>query len=152
MAKKAIKKSKLLETSEKPTESKAPGSHRGAPRRAPTGADASSPVSADEAGKPGPSASKGKSLIIVESPSKAKTINKYLGKQYRVMASVGHVKDLPKSKFGIDVEKGFRPQYTVIERQKTVLKEIKLAAKGAARIYLAPDPDREGEAIAWHIA
>ncbi|HEY5594298.1 MAG TPA: type I DNA topoisomerase [Nitrospiria bacterium] len=94
----------------------------------------------------------GKSLIIVESPSKAKTINKYLGKQYLVMASVGHVKDLPKSKFGIDVEKDFRPQYTVIERQKTVLKEIKLAAKGADRIYLAPDPDREGEAIAWHIA
>src|SRR3972149_2692728 len=76
----------------------------------------------------------GQSLIIVESPSKAKTINKYLGKQYLVMASVGHVKDLPKSKFGIDVEKGFRPQYTVIERQKTVLKEIKLAAKGADRI------------------
>ena len=94
----------------------------------------------------------GKSLIIVESPSKAKTINKYLGKQYRVMASVGHVKDLPKSKFGIDVDKDFLPQYTVIERQKTVLREIKLAAKEADRIYLAPDPDREGEAIAWHIA
>ncbi len=94
----------------------------------------------------------GKSLIIVESPSKAKTINKYLGKQYVVMASVGHVKDLPKSKFGIDVEKGFRPQYTVIKGKTAVLNEIKLAAKGADRIYLAPDPDREGEAIAWHIA
>ncbi|MBI3611369.1 MAG: type I DNA topoisomerase [Nitrospirae bacterium] len=94
----------------------------------------------------------GKSLIIVESPSKAKTINKYLGKQYSVMASVGHVKDLPKSKFGIDVEKGFRPQYTVIKGKTAVLNEIKQAAKGADRIYLAPDPDREGEAIAWHIA
>ncbi len=94
----------------------------------------------------------GKSLIIVESPSKAKTINKYLGKQYLVMASVGHVKDLPKSKFGIDVEKDFRPQYTVIKGKTAVLNEIKLAAKGADRVYLAPDPDREGEAIAWHIA
>jgi DNA topoisomerase I len=98
------------------------------------------------------SASKGKSLIVVESPSKAKTITKYLGKNYSVVASVGHLKDLPKSKFGIDVEKNFRPQYTVIKGKKPVLDEIKRAAKQATRIYLAPDPDREGEAIAWHIA
>ncbi len=95
---------------------------------------------------------KGKSLIIVESPSKARTITKYLGRDYSVLASIGHVKDLPKSQFGIDVKKGFRPQYTVIKGKKKVLDEIKKAAKKASRIYLAPDPDREGEAIAWHIA
>lgn len=93
-----------------------------------------------------------KSLIIVESPSKAKTITKYLGKKFSVIASVGHLKDLPKSKFGIDVEKGFEPQYTVIKGKNKILDDIKKAAKGADRIFLAPDPDREGEAIAWHIA
>ncbi len=93
-----------------------------------------------------------KSLVIVESPSKAKTLNKYLGKKYTVMASIGHVRDLPKSKFGVDVEHDFRPQYQVIRGKKKVLDEIKKAGKTADRIYLAPDPDREGEAIAWHIA
>ncbi|HSG06306.1 MAG TPA: DNA topoisomerase, partial [Nitrospiria bacterium] len=97
-------------------------------------------------------AGKGKSLIIVESPSKAKTINKYLGRKYSVRASVGHLKDLPKSKFGIDVEKSFQPQYTIIKGKAKVLAEIKKAARTAEKIYLAPDPDREGEAIAWHIA
>lgn len=95
---------------------------------------------------------KAKSLIIVESPSKAKTINKYLGKNYKVMASVGHVKDLPKSKLGIDLENNFEPEYQVIKGKKEVLSEIKKAAANAEKIYLAPDPDREGEAIAWHIA
>ena len=93
-----------------------------------------------------------KSLVIVESPSKAKTLNKYLGKKYTVMASIGHVRDLPKSKFGVDVEHDFQPQYQVIRGKKKVLDEIKKAGKTADRIYLAPDPDREGEAIAWHIA
>ena len=95
---------------------------------------------------------KGKSLVIVESPSKAKTILKYLGKNFNVMASVGHVKDLPKSRFGIDIEHGFEPEYVVIDKKKKVLSELKKAAKEADKIYLAPDPDREGEAIAWHIA
>ncbi|MBI3606391.1 MAG: type I DNA topoisomerase [Nitrospirae bacterium] len=94
----------------------------------------------------------GKSLVIVESPSKAKTLNKYLGKKYIVLASVGHVKDLPKSKFGVDVEHDFAPNYQVIRGKKKVLDEIKRAGKTADHIYLAPDPDREGEAIAWHIA
>jgi DNA topoisomerase-1 len=91
-------------------------------------------------------------LVIVESPAKAKTIKKYLGRGYVVKASVGHVKDLPKKKMGIDIKKGFRPEYVVIETKKKVLSEIKAAAAAAGRVLLAPDPDREGEAIAWHIA
>jgi len=91
-------------------------------------------------------------LIIVESPAKAKTIKKYLGAGFTVKASVGHVKDLPKKNMGIDIDHDFAPQYEVIEGKKKVLAEIKKAAGEVARIYLAPDPDREGEAIAWHIA
>jgi DNA topoisomerase-1 len=91
-------------------------------------------------------------LVIVESPAKAKTIKKYLGAGYVVKASVGHVKDLPKKKMGIDIEHGFQPEYVVIDGKKKVLAEIKEAAKHAQRVLLAPDPDREGEAIAWHIA
>jgi DNA topoisomerase-1 len=91
-------------------------------------------------------------LVIVESPAKAKTIKKYLGSGYTVKASVGHVKDLPKKKMGIDIEHGFQPEYVVIDGKNKVLAEIKEAAKHAQRVLLAPDPDREGEAIAWHIA
>ncbi len=91
-------------------------------------------------------------LVIVESPAKAKTIKKYLGSGYVVKASVGHVKDLPKKKLGIDIEHGFQPEYVVIDGKKKVLAEIKEAAETASQIFLAPDPDREGEAIAWHIA
>jgi DNA topoisomerase-1 len=91
-------------------------------------------------------------LVIVESPAKAKTIKKYLGAGYTVKASVGHVKDLPKKKLGIDIEHGFQPEYVVIDGKKKVLAEIKEAAETASQIFLAPDPDREGEAIAWHIA
>lgn len=94
----------------------------------------------------------GKSLIIVESPSKAKTINKYVGRKYTVMASVGHVKDLPKKTLGVDIEDGFEPEYVVIAGKQTILNNIKKEAKKAERIFLAPDPDREGEAIAFHIA
>lgn len=93
-----------------------------------------------------------KSLIIVESPTKARTITKYLGRGYQVVASVGHVKDLPKSKLGIDLEHDFQPHYVVIRGKSKVLSDIKAQAKKAKAIYLAPDPDREGEAIAWHIA
>jgi len=93
-----------------------------------------------------------KSLVIVESPAKAKTINKFLGKKFVVKASIGHVKDLPKSKLGVDVEKNFQPTYEIIQGKAKVISELKKAAKGAENIYLAPDPDREGEAIAWHIA
>jgi len=94
----------------------------------------------------------GKSLVIVESPAKAKTIKKYLGAGYIVKASVGHVKDLPKKTMGIDIEHGFTPEYVVIDGKKKVLAEIMEAARHAQRVLLAPDPDREGEAIAWHIA
>lgn len=93
-----------------------------------------------------------KALIVVESPSKAKTIKKYLGADYDVKASVGHVKDLPKSKMGVDVEGGFIPDYETINGKGKVLQEIRRAAKAADVVYLAPDPDREGEAIAFHIA
>jgi DNA topoisomerase I len=92
------------------------------------------------------------SLIIVESPTKVKTIHKYLGADYDVRASVGHVKDLPKNNLGIDPQKGFEPTYVVMETKKKVIAELKKAAAKADQILLAPDPDREGEAIAWHIA
>ncbi len=91
-------------------------------------------------------------LIIVESPTKVKTIQKYLGPEFEVKASVGHIKDLPKSKLGIDLEKNFEPIYEVINEKKKVISELKKAAKRADTIFLAPDPDREGEAIAWHVA
>ncbi|TYS16297.1 type I DNA topoisomerase [Rossellomorea vietnamensis] len=91
-------------------------------------------------------------LVIVESPAKAKTIEKYLGKKYKVRASMGHVRDLPKSQMGVDVEDGFNPKYITIRGKGPVLKELKTAAKKAKKIYLAADPDREGEAIAWHLA
>ncbi len=93
----------------------------------------------------------GKSLIIVESPTKARTITKYLGRGYTVMASVGHIKDLPTSKLGVDLENDFEPQYVTIKGKSKVLAEIKRKAEEADKVFLAPDPDREGEAIAWHI-
>ena len=93
-----------------------------------------------------------KALVVVESPAKAKTINKYLGRDYKVMASMGHVRDLPKSKLGVQVEKGFEPDYEVIPSRKKVLSEIREAAKDVTDIYVATDPDREGEAIGWHLA
>ncbi|SDN27633.1 type I DNA topoisomerase [Alkalicoccus daliensis] len=91
-------------------------------------------------------------LVIVESPAKAKTIGKYLGKKYVVKASMGHVIDLPKSQMGVDVENEFSPKYITIRGKGPILKELKQAAKKAKKVYLAADPDREGEAIAWHLA
>ncbi|QIB69969.1 type I DNA topoisomerase [Aminipila butyrica] len=93
-----------------------------------------------------------KNLVIVESPSKAKTIGKFLGSRYKVVASVGHVRDLPKSKLGIDIENNFDPQYIAIRGKGDVIKAMRQEAKKADKIYLATDPDREGEAISWHIA
>jgi len=93
-----------------------------------------------------------KSLLIVESPTKAKTIGRYLGNDFVVKASVGHVKDLPKSKLGIDLEKDFQPEYEVMRGKKKIIAELKKAAAAADVVYLGPDPDREGEAIAWHIS
>jgi DNA topoisomerase-1 len=92
------------------------------------------------------------SLIIVESPTKVKTIKKYLGPDFDVLASMGHIKDLPKSKLGIDLDSHFEATYNVIDARKKIVGALKKAAKDATHIYLAPDPDREGEAIAWHIA
>lgn len=91
-------------------------------------------------------------LVIVESPSKAKTIEKYLGKKYKVIASMGHVRDLPKSQMGIEIENSYTPKYITIRGKGPVLRDLKLAAKKAKKVYLAADPDREGEAIAWHLA
>ncbi|HQL00952.1 MAG TPA: type I DNA topoisomerase [Smithellaceae bacterium] len=92
------------------------------------------------------------SLIVVESPTKVKTIKKFLGKDFNVVASMGHIKDLPKSSLGIDLKKDFEPTYKTIDTKKKTIDDLKKAAKTAENIYLAPDPDREGEAIAWHIA
>src|SRR5580765_7314178 len=92
-----------------------------------------------------------KALVIVESPAKAKTINKYLGKDYVVKASLGHIKDLPKRDLAVDVEHDFEPRYEVIEGKKKLIAELKAAAKKADEIYLAADPDREGEAICYHL-
>src|SRR5687768_12202720 len=93
-----------------------------------------------------------KNLVIVESPAKAKTINKYLGKDYEVEASFGHVKDLPKKTLGVDIENDFETEYDVIPGKEKVVGKLKKLAVAASAIYLAPDPDREGEAIAAHLA
>ena len=92
-----------------------------------------------------------KNLVIVESPSKAKTIGKYLGPDYEVKASMGHVRDLPKSKLGVDIEAGFVPNYQPIKGKEDTIKELKKAAKASEKVFLATDPDREGEAISWHL-
>src|ERR1700682_2648239 len=94
-----------------------------------------------------------KPLIIVESPTKAKTIKKFLPARYVVKASVGHVRDLPKSTLGVDVEHDFLPRYLTIKGKGDIIKDLKAAVKSASgQVYLATDPDREGEAIAWHLA
>ena len=91
-------------------------------------------------------------LVIMESPSKANTGKSYLGSNYKVIASVGHVRDLPKSSLGVDIENNFEPHYIYIRGKGDIIKEIKKEAKSASKIFLATDPDREGEAIAWHLA
>jgi len=92
-----------------------------------------------------------KSLVIVESPAKAKTINRYLGSGYTVKASMGHVMDLPKKELGVDLKNNFKPNYEMIPSKKETIKSLKSAAKDVDTIYLAADPDREGEAICWHL-
>jgi DNA topoisomerase I len=93
-----------------------------------------------------------KSLIIVESPAKARTLKKFLGSRYQILPSVGHVRDLPKSRLGVDVDQNFSPTYVTIKGKGAVIKDLRAAAKKAAHVFLATDPDREGEAIAWHLA
>ena len=90
-------------------------------------------------------------LVIVESPSKAKTIQKYLGNEYEVMASMGHVRDLPKARLSVDVKDHFKPKYSIIKGKEKLVKELKEAAANADGVLLATDPDREGEAISWHL-
>lgn len=92
------------------------------------------------------------SLVIVESPAKAKTIRKYLGKKYIVKASMGHVRDLPKSQLGVDIKNQFVPKYITVRGKGSILKELRNAKRKVKQVYLAADPDREGEAIAWHLA
>ena len=92
-----------------------------------------------------------KSLLIVESPTKVNTLKKIVGKDFIIKASVGHLKDLPKKKLGVDVDNNFKPDYITIRGKGKILSELKAAAKKVDTIYLAPDPDREGEAIAWHV-
>ena len=145
---------------------RAPAAEQGAPEPRPgrararrgtaRGAAGRRPASPSRAlatvGSPAPRRSGTRYLVVVESPAKAKTIKKYLGSGYSVKASVGHVKDLPKSKMGVDVEHGFRPEYVVIKSKEKALGELKRVAQTADTVYLATDPDREGEAIAWHIS
>ena len=107
-------------------------------------------VSDDDLGPPAPAGST--SLVIVESPAKAKTIGKYLGRGYRVKATIGHLRDLPQKKLGIDIDKGFEPEYVTIAGKEKTLADLKSAAHESKEIFLATDPDREGEAIAWHVA
>src|SRR5512138_3454912 len=120
--------------------------------RAPAKAKAAVAAKAKAPARKSKGTATGGTLVVVESPAKAKTIKKYLGRGFDVKASVGHVKDLPKSKDGVDIENGFTPTYEVIKGKAKVLSEIKRSARTAARVLLATDPDREGEAIAWHIA
>ena len=91
-----------------------------------------------------------KNLVIVESPAKARTIGRYLGKQYRIAASVGHVRDLPSSDLGVDVAKRYKPHYVSMKGKEKVIRELKEMAENAARVLIAAAPDREGEALAWH--
>ena len=93
-----------------------------------------------------------KNLVIVESPTKAKTVSKMLGSNYKVVASVGHIRDLPKSKMGIDIENNFEPEYINVRGKGDLIKELKKEALSSDEVYLATDPDREGEAIAWHLS
>ena len=92
-----------------------------------------------------------RNLVIVESPAKAKTIGKYLGPDYEVRASMGHLRDLPKSKLGVDVEHDFEPNYRPIRGKEELINELKKLSKASDTVYLATDPDREGEAISWHL-
>ena len=133
----------------------AKGKPAGKTAKAPKGKAAEAELDHDEHDEPARKPKKvkpGSALVVVESPAKARTIGKYLGSGFVVKASVGHVRDLPKSKIGVDLEGDFEPVYEVIEGKKKVVAEIRKAARENETVYLASDPDREGEAIAWHIS
>jgi DNA topoisomerase-1 len=122
------------------------------PQEAPPAEAAAAPPAEKKARKKKAKKIKGGKLILVESPTKVKTIKKYLGSKYKVMATKGHIKDLPKSKLGIDIEHEFAPHYIVLKDKRLILSEIKKEIKTVDEVYLATDPDREGEAIGWHVA
>ncbi|HXJ68655.1 MAG TPA: DNA topoisomerase, partial [Verrucomicrobiae bacterium] len=173
--KKSKKKSAEPATAKAPRAKRAPAARKaapdpdGTPAAEPAGTGAKTPVRRGRFGRPaaapkpepvvseaeleavGDKAS-GKNLVVVESPTKSKTLNKFLGKDFMVLASNGHVMDLPKSKLGVDVDNDFEPQYEPIHGKQAVLARIRVAARNSSNVYLAPDPDREGEAIAWHLA
>src|SRR5581483_5679586 len=92
-----------------------------------------------------------KKLVIVESPAKARTVSKFLGSSYAVRPSVGHIRDLPANRLGVDLDDDFRPRYVIPEKKKDVVKALRADARNASEVYLATDPDREGEAISWHV-
>ncbi len=144
---KAASKSAVPKVAKKATAKKATAK-KAARRRAPAADDAFEDAHDDGVSGHGGA----QSLVIVESPAKAKTIGKYLGRGYKVRATVGHVRDLPEKKMGIDVDNGFEPEYVTIPGKEKTLAELKSAARDAREIFLATDPDREGEAIAWHVA
>jgi DNA topoisomerase I len=150
------KRAPAPEAGAEPAVKKIPAGKKGAPKKAALkkGAlkKATSKAKAAEPAERPSRAPRGRNLVIVESPAKARTIAKYLGPGYEVKASNGHVRDLPKSKLGVDIDKGFSPSYVLIKGKGKILKDLKTSARTAALIYLAPDPDREGEAIAWHLA
>ncbi len=136
-----------------------PAAKKPTPRKAKTGAPratrrtrAAKPEEPDAGEAAPPRGGKSTPLVIVESPAKARTIGRFLGRAYRVRASVGHIRDLPERQMGVDVENDFRPHYVISPKKKEVVKELKADAAGASEVYLATDPDREGEAIAWHLA
>jgi len=148
---KAKTKSSSKAKAEKVTSTKANGKVKVAARKA-SRAEAEADDELFEDDKPSKNVKRSGALVVVESPAKAKTIKKYLGSGYTVKASVGHVLDLPKSNLGVDIANGFQPEYVVIRGKNKVIAEIRKAAREAESVFLAPDPDREGEAIAWHLA
>ena len=159
----AIKKKKATDDATKPTVRRIAGrgasaraasalKKKGAKAKAATKSAARRRVSEPEPETNGNGTGGGGTLVIVESPRKAKTLSKYLGRGYRVKATVGHVRDLPEKKLGIDVDNGFEPEYVTIAGKEKTLAEIKEAAHDADEVYIATDPDREGEAIGWHVA
>ena len=141
--------SPVSKTTPKPKVKAAPKSAAKTPRKS-KAADAGAPFEEKSSG-PAPRSGSGKNLVIVESPKKAKAINKFLGSGYIVKASMGHVRDLPKRKLGLDVSQGYEPAYEIMPAKKDTVAELKKEAARASMVYLATDPDREGEAIAWHL-
>ena len=147
----AAKKTAKASAAKKPAAKKTAAKKTAAKKPAAKKAAAAKTAAKKPAGKTAAKKTGG-NLVIVESPAKAKTIGKYLGKGYTVMASMGHIRDLPASTLGIDVENNYEPKYITIKGKSTLVKELKAEAKNADKVYLATDPDREGEAISWHLA